>query len=71
MQYIPVYARRKHGLEQISYLDERLRPITELTHGIAIYQEQSMEIAKQIAGFTPAEADAYEAPRRARCRGRS
>jgi DNA polymerase-3 subunit alpha len=57
MQYIPVYARRKHGLEQISYLDERLRPITELTHGIAIYQEQSMEIAKQIAGFSPAEAD--------------
>jgi DNA polymerase III subunit alpha len=57
MQYIPVYARRKHGLEQISYADERLRPITELTHGIAIYQEQSMEIAKQIAGFSPAEAD--------------
>ncbi len=57
MQYIPVYARRKHGHEQVSYLDERLRPITELTHGIAIYQEQSMEIAKQIAGFSPAEAD--------------
>jgi DNA polymerase III subunit alpha len=57
MQYIPVYARRKHGLEQVSYPDERLRPITELTHGIAIYQEQSMEIAKQIAGFSPAEAD--------------
>jgi DNA polymerase-3 subunit alpha len=57
MQYIPVYARRKQGLEQVSYPDERLRPITELTHGIAIYQEQSMEIAKQIAGFSPAEAD--------------
>jgi DNA polymerase III subunit alpha len=57
MQYIPVYARRKQGLEQASYPDERLRPITELTHGIAIYQEQSMEIAKQIAGFSPAEAD--------------
>ncbi len=57
MQYIPVYARRKHGLEQASYLDERLRSITELTHGISIYQEQSMEIAKQIAGFSPAEAD--------------
>ncbi len=57
MQYIPVYARRKQGLEQIVYPDERLRPITELTYGIAIYQEQSMEIAKRIAGFTPAEAD--------------
>src|SRR5262245_27951681 len=34
-----------------------MRPITEGTYGISIYQEQSMEIAKQIAGFTPAEAD--------------
>jgi DNA polymerase III subunit alpha len=57
MQYIPVYARRKHGQEQVTYPDERLRPITEGTYGISIYQEQSMEIAKQIAGFTPAEAD--------------
>jgi DNA polymerase-3 subunit alpha len=57
MQYIPVYAKRKNGLEQPTYLDERLRPITEHTYAISIYQEQSMEIAKQIAGFTPAEAD--------------
>jgi DNA polymerase-3 subunit alpha len=57
MQYIPVYARRKQGLEQASYPDERLRAITEPTYGISIYQEQSMEIAKQIAGFSPAEAD--------------
>ena len=57
MQYIPVYARRKHGLEQVSYPDERLRSITEGTYGISIYQEQSMEIAKRIAGFSPAEAD--------------
>jgi DNA polymerase III subunit alpha len=57
MQYIPVYARRKHGLEQVAYPDERLRSITEGTYGISIYQEQSMEIAKRIAGFTPAEAD--------------
>jgi DNA polymerase-3 subunit alpha len=57
MQYIPVYARRKHGLEQVTYPDERLRPITDGTYGISIYQEQSMEIAKQVAGFTPAEAD--------------
>ena len=57
MQYIPVYARRKNGLEPETYPDERLRPITESTHAIAIYQEQSMEIAKQIAGFSPAEAD--------------
>jgi len=57
MQYIPVYARRKAGQEQVTYLDDRLRAITAHTYGISIYQEQSMEIAKQIGGFTPAEAD--------------
>jgi DNA polymerase III subunit alpha len=57
MQYIPVYARRKNGLEPVTYIDPRLEPITGLTFGIAIYQEQSMEIAKQIGGFSPAEAD--------------
>ena len=34
-----------------------MRPITEPTYGICIYQEQYMEIAKQLAGFSPAEAD--------------
>jgi DNA polymerase-3 subunit alpha len=57
MSYIPVYGRRKAGGEQVTFLDERLKPITEPTYGICIYQEQYMEIAKQLAGFTPAEAD--------------
>ncbi|MGH3114154.1 MAG: DNA polymerase III subunit alpha, partial [Gaiellaceae bacterium] len=57
MGYIPIYGKRKHGGEQVTFLDDRLRPITEPTYGICIYQEQYMEIAKQLAGFTPAEAD--------------
>jgi DNA polymerase-3 subunit alpha len=57
MGYIPVYARRKAGLEQVAFADERLRPITAGTYGICIYQEQYMEIAKHLAGFSPAEAD--------------
>ncbi|HZT84557.1 MAG TPA: DNA polymerase III subunit alpha [Gaiellaceae bacterium] len=57
MAYIPVYARRKNGQEQVTYPDPRLEPITRGTYGICIYQEQYMEIAKQIAGFSPAEAD--------------
>jgi DNA polymerase-3 subunit alpha len=57
MGYIPVYARRKNGQEQVAYLDPRLEPITGMSYGICIYQEQYMEIAKQLAGFTPAEAD--------------
>jgi DNA polymerase III subunit alpha len=57
MQYIPNYARRKAGQEPVTFLDQRLKPILGGTYGISIYQEQSMEIAKAIAGFTPAEAD--------------
>ena len=58
MQYIPSYAARKNGREAV-----RLhRPAAEADHrrlrtAISIYQEQSMEIAKQIAGFTGAEAE--------------
>ncbi|MFL5914408.1 MAG: DNA polymerase III subunit alpha [Gaiellaceae bacterium] len=57
MAYIPVYARRKNGREPVTYPDARLKPITASTYGICIYQEQYMEIAKHIAGFTPVEAD--------------
>jgi DNA polymerase III subunit alpha len=57
MGYIPVYGKRKAGQEQVSFPDERLKAITGPTYGICIYQEQYMEIAKQLAGFTPAEAD--------------
>jgi DNA polymerase III subunit alpha len=57
MAYIPVYARRKNGQEQVSYIDPRLEEITRLTYGICVYQEQYMQIAKQLAGFTPGEAE--------------
>jgi DNA polymerase-3 subunit alpha len=57
MAYIPVYARRKNGQEEVTYIDKRLKAITGVTHGICLFQEQYLEIAKQIAGFSPAEAD--------------
>ncbi|HZU21080.1 MAG TPA: DNA polymerase III subunit alpha [Gaiellaceae bacterium] len=57
MQYIPNYAARKNGKEAVTFLDPRLKPILGSTYAISIYQEQSMEIAKAIAGFTPMEAD--------------
>jgi DNA polymerase III subunit alpha len=57
MRYIDDYARGKRDPGSIRYSDERLRPITESTYGCCIYQEQLMEIAKQMAGFSPAEAD--------------
>ncbi len=57
MSYIPTYARRKNGQEPVTYLDPRLEPILGSSQGICIYQEGYMEIAKQLAGFSPAEAD--------------
>jgi DNA polymerase-3 subunit alpha len=57
MRYIGDYAKGKRDPSSVSYPDERLRSITESTYGCVIYQEQLMEIAKQMAGFSPAEAD--------------
>ena len=57
MGYISTYAARKHGKEQVTFSDARLEEITGGTYAICIYQEQYMEIAKQLAGFTPAEAE--------------
>jgi DNA polymerase III subunit alpha len=57
MRHIDTYARNKRNPEIVSYIDERLRPITEATYSVILYQEQSMQIAKAIAGFSGAEAD--------------
>ncbi len=57
MQYIPSYAARKNGREPVTYIDERLKAITGDSYGICIYQEQYMRIAKELAGFDPAEAE--------------
>ncbi|MBE3074476.1 MAG: DNA polymerase III subunit alpha, partial [Actinobacteria bacterium] len=57
MEYIPLYARNKRDPSGISYPDPRLEPVLRGTNGVAIYQEQLMEIAKRVAGFTPSEAD--------------
>jgi DNA polymerase III subunit alpha len=57
MAYIPTYAKRKNGQEPVTFIDPRLEPITGTTLGLCIYQEEYLEIAKQIAGFSPAEAD--------------
>ena len=57
MDQIPTYARGKHHPELISYPDDRLRPILEATKGVILYQEQAMQIAKDLAGFSGAKAD--------------
>jgi error-prone DNA polymerase len=52
----PFIARRQ-GHEPVTYLHPKLKPILEKTFGVVLYQEQVIEIATAIAGFTPGEAD--------------
>jgi DNA polymerase-3 subunit alpha len=57
MDQIPVYAKGKHKPESITYPDERLASILESSKGVILYQEQAMQISKEIAGFSGAKAD--------------
>jgi DNA-directed DNA polymerase III PolC len=57
MDQIPTYARGKRDPESISYADERLRHILEPTKGVILYQEQAMQVAKDLASFSGAKAD--------------
>ncbi|HEX3518660.1 MAG TPA: DNA polymerase III subunit alpha [Solirubrobacteraceae bacterium] len=57
MDQIPVYAKGKHNPQAISYPDERLRAILESSNGVILYQEQAMQISKELAGFSGAKAD--------------
>ncbi len=51
------YLRRRNGTEAVTYLHPRLRPSLEKTLGVPLFQEQLMQMAIDIAGFSPAEAD--------------
>ena len=57
MDNIPRYIAVKHGREQPEYLHPMLEPILTETNGVIIYQEQVMEIAKQLGGYTLGGAD--------------
>lgn len=57
MQFISDYIAGKHGTKEVAYVHESLEDILKETYGIAIYQEQILEIAKTFAGFSLGEAD--------------
>ncbi len=57
MELIPAFIKRKHGLEKITYLHPSLEPILKNTYGVGVYQEQMMQIAREMAGYTLGEAD--------------
>ena len=57
MDNIDSYVNRKHGREQPDYLHPAIQPILEETYGVIIYQEQVMQIAQVLSGFSLGEAD--------------
>jgi DNA polymerase III subunit alpha len=57
MDQIPTYARGKRNPDAVTVPDDRLEPIIGQTYGVILYQEQAMQIAKSLAGFSGAKAD--------------
>ncbi|NCO23369.1 DNA polymerase III subunit alpha [Candidatus Kuenenbacteria bacterium] len=57
MELIPEYIAGKHEKKKIIYLHPKLKPILEKTYGVCVYQEQLLQIARDLAGFSLAEAD--------------
>jgi len=57
MSYIPTYINRKHGREKVAYPHPSLEEILKPTNGIAVYQEQIMQLVQAFSGFSLGEAD--------------
>lgn len=57
MEWIPDYIAGKHGIKKLKYLHPKLEAILAITYGVAVYQEQVMQIARDVAGFSMAQAD--------------
>ncbi len=59
MDFIPLYAKRKEGLEKVTYDAPELENILKETYGIIVYQEQIMQIVREMAGFSYGQADLF------------
>jgi len=57
MDWIPDYIAAKHGRKKINFLHPKLEPILAKTYGVAVYQDQALQIARDLAGFKLGEAD--------------
>ena len=57
MQYIDRFVACKNGLQPIEYADPELEPVLKTTYGVIVYQEQVMQVAQIIAGYTLGQAD--------------
>ena len=57
MQFIDSYIKGKHNPESVRYVDEKLKKILDVTYGCIVYQEQVMQIAREVAGYSLGGAD--------------
>ena len=57
MQFIEDFIARKHGLRKIEYLHPKMEAALKNTYGVLVYQEQFMQISKDMCGFTGGQAD--------------
>lgn len=57
MQFIDDFISRKHGVTEIEYFHEAMEPSLNSTYGVLVYQEQVMQISKDMCGFTGGQAD--------------
>ncbi len=57
MESIPKYVDCRHHPEHVTYLTEKLRPILEVTYGCIVYQEQVMQICRELGGYSYGQAD--------------
>ncbi len=57
MEQIPTFIDSKHGKKPIKYLHPRLEPFLKETYGVMVYQEQIMQVAAEMAGFSLGQAD--------------
>ena len=57
MDNIPTFIACKHGIQEVDYLHPLLEPILKFTYGVIVYQEQVMEIARVLSGYSLGAAD--------------
>ena len=57
MKFVDSYIKKKHGREEVTYGNDILKKILNNTYGIIVYQEQVMQIAQELSGFTLGQAD--------------
>ncbi|MBD3330615.1 DNA polymerase III subunit alpha [Candidatus Peregrinibacteria bacterium] len=57
MDWIPSYIKGKHDPESVQYLDDSFKSVLKNTYGVAVYQEQILQLARDFAGFSLGEAD--------------